>query len=134
MKKETARILIIIGIALIVLQLLSFTGNAKSGVKIQISAETFLYDMMFLVGYFLVGIVGAALMVVGIIFYNIANNKADRRRKKAARKSIVPADVLAHCELVGNNGQLLAYLQSCVNNGLIEREKVNELFELYKKK
>lgn len=64
MKKGKARI--IVGVILIVLQIMSLAGNAKAGISIQLSS---LYDITYLIGYFLVGIIGVVLLIFGIIAY-----------------------------------------------------------------
>lgn len=64
MKKGKARI--IVGVILIVLQIMSLAGNAKAGISIQLSS---LYDITYLIGYFLVGIVGVVLLISGIVSY-----------------------------------------------------------------
>ncbi len=71
MKKGKVRI--IIGFILVLLQLLSVLGNAKSGAKISLSFDNpniFLYDLIGLFSYFLVGIIGVVLLVSGLIAYN----------------------------------------------------------------
>lgn len=68
MKKGTIRI--VIGIILIVLQLLSLLGNARSGVGIKISFESlavFIYDLIATVSYCFVGFLGLVLMISGIV-------------------------------------------------------------------
>ena len=70
MKKGIARI--IIGIVLVVLQLMSLAGNAKAGVGIQLSfssAAVFVYDLISLISYCFVGIIGVILLITGIIAY-----------------------------------------------------------------
>ena len=64
MKKGKARI--IAGVILIILQIMSLAGNAKAGVVIQLSS---LYDITYLIGYFLVGIIGVVLLISGIVSY-----------------------------------------------------------------
>ena len=64
MRKGIARI--VIGIILIVLQLMSLIGNMKAGVGFQLSFASpaaFLFDLIFLISYFLVGIIGVILLV-----------------------------------------------------------------------
>lgn len=64
--------LIVIGIILIFLQLLSLVGNMLSGVEFQLSTDTFtlfLFDLSYLLGYFLIGILGVILLIVGIVRY-----------------------------------------------------------------
>ena len=68
MKKGTIRI--VIGIILIVLQLFSLLGNARSGVGIKISFESlavFIYDLISMVSYYFVGFLGLVLMISGIV-------------------------------------------------------------------
>lgn len=62
MKKGKARI--IVGVILIVLQIMSLAGNANVGMIFQLSS---LYDITYLIGYFLVGIVGVVLLISGIV-------------------------------------------------------------------
>jgi len=71
MKKGTG--LKIIGTILIVLQIISLIGNAKMGVKPFPAAS--LYDFTYLIGYFLVGIIGLILFVCRFII-------ATRREKQ----------------------------------------------------
>lgn len=70
MKKGVVRI--VLGSILIILQVMSVVGNtlAGKGSSIQISFDSialFVYDLIFLVSYFFVGIVGAILLVSGLI-------------------------------------------------------------------
>lgn len=70
MRKGIARI--VIGIILIVLQLMSLIGNMKAGVGFQLSFASpaaFLFDLIFLISYFLVGIIGVILLLFGIRAY-----------------------------------------------------------------
>ena len=63
---------IIIGTILIVLQTLSAIGNALAGVKIQLSFKTlavFIYDLVYLISYFFIGIIGLILLISGIVAY-----------------------------------------------------------------
>ena len=65
MKKGKIRI--IIGCVLIVLQILGIIGNSKSGLSFNLSfdnIEIFLYDLIFLIGYFLIGIIGIILLIL----------------------------------------------------------------------
>ena len=74
MKKGIKRI--VAGSIMIILQVLSLIGNAKVGIGIQLSfysVEVFLYDLMYLVGYLFVGIVGAILLIWGINAYSKDN-------------------------------------------------------------
>ena len=73
MKKGTG--LKITGIILIVLQIVSLTGNAKMGVKLYQIAS--LYDIVFLLSYFLVGIIGLILFVWGCIIATRRENQTD---------------------------------------------------------
>ncbi|MBR2869156.1 MAG: hypothetical protein IKB88_08885 [Clostridia bacterium] len=66
MKKGKVRI--IIGFILVLLQLLSVLGNAKSGAKISLSFDNpniFLYDLIWLFSYFLVGISALLIRLFG---------------------------------------------------------------------
>lgn len=75
--KGTMRI--VIGVILIALQLMSLAGNAKAGVGIQISFDSLavlMYDLIVAASYCFVGIVGAVLLISGII----AHNKGDSMR------------------------------------------------------
>ena len=68
MKKGVARI--IVGTVLILLQIMSFIGNAHAGIGIQISFDSiavFAYDLVVLISYCFLGIVGVILLVSGII-------------------------------------------------------------------
>ncbi len=62
--------MIIVGIILIVLQILSLLGNISSGNFVffhNISNPfVFLYDLIYLIAYFAVGIIGVILLIVGI--------------------------------------------------------------------
>lgn len=63
---------IIIGVFLILLQTISVIGNASAGVGIQISFSSvavLVYDIIGLVSYFFVGIVGCLLLFSGIIAF-----------------------------------------------------------------
>jgi len=44
----------------------------------------------------------------------------------------VPEDIAAHCGLTGNNDQLITYLKTCVDKGLLTQEQSSALFEEYK--
>ena len=71
MKKGITRI--VLGTILISLQALSIVGGLKSGYHISISTATmalFLYDLIFLVSYLLVGIIGIILLISGLFAYN----------------------------------------------------------------
>lgn len=71
MKKGTTRI--IAGIILIVLQVMSLIGNAKTGISINLSFESatvFIYDLLFLIGYLVFGILGLILLIWGFKAYN----------------------------------------------------------------
>ena len=68
MKKGLSRR--IVGTLFIIIQLISLAGNAKAGVGFQLSFDSmplFLYDIMFLVGNYFVGILGAIFLISGII-------------------------------------------------------------------
>ena len=70
MKKGIERI--ILGAILIILQLMSFVGNAQAGNGIQISFDSlgvFLYSIIFLVSYCFFGIMGVVLLIFGIRAY-----------------------------------------------------------------
>lgn len=76
--KGTKRI--VIGAILIALQLMSLLGNANSGVGIQISFDSlavFMYDLIFVVSYFFVGIVGAVLLISGVIAHHKGEPESD---------------------------------------------------------
>lgn len=73
MKKGTG--LKIIGIILIVFQIISLIGNAKMGVKPFPVAS--LYDFTYLIGYFLVGIIGLILFVCGCIIATRKEKQTD---------------------------------------------------------
>lgn len=67
MKKGIGRI--IIGAVFVILQIMSIAGNAKAGISTQLSFDSlgvFLYDLIFFVSYYFVGIVGVILLVSGI--------------------------------------------------------------------
>ena len=67
------KIRIITGCILIVLQILGIIGNAKTGLSFNLSFDNigiFLYDLIFLIGYFLIGIIGVILLITGLIAYN----------------------------------------------------------------
>ena len=71
MKKGLSRI--IVGILFIIIQMLGLTGTAKAGVEVQLSFESlslFAYTLMYLVGYYFVGILGAVFLISGIIARN----------------------------------------------------------------
>lgn len=66
MKKGKIRI--ILGSALVILQIMSFLGNAKAGIGIQISFDSlglFIADIIYLVSYCFVGIIGTILLISG---------------------------------------------------------------------
>ena len=69
MKKGTGRI--IGGVVLIVLQLISFVGNAKSGdIGIHISFDNsadLIHSIAYTLGYCAIGIIGLILLIAGII-------------------------------------------------------------------
>lgn len=68
MKNGKARIAL--GASLVILQIVSFLGNAKAGTGFQISFSSpgvLLYDLIVLVSYCFLGIVGVILLVSGII-------------------------------------------------------------------
>ena len=72
--KGTKRI--VIGVILILVQLMSVIGNVQQGVGAQISFASsglFLYDLIFTVSYYFIGIVGAVLLISGLI----ANRKEE---------------------------------------------------------
>lgn len=76
--KGTKRI--VIGAILIALQLMSLLGNANSGVGIQISFDSlavFMYDLIFVVSYCFVGIVGAVLLISGVIAHHKGEPESD---------------------------------------------------------
>lgn len=88
MKKGIGRI--ILGTVLVILQILSIAGNAKAGISTQLSFDSlgvFLYDLIFLVSHYFVGIVGVILMVSGFIAYR----KGDQQ-KPAEEEVIIPTD------------------------------------------
>ena len=60
---------IVSGVVLIILQIVSFIGNASSdnGLQIQLSLDTLRFDIPYLIGNFLVGIIGIILLVIGIV-------------------------------------------------------------------
>ena len=67
MKKGTARIGL--GCTLIVLQILSIMGNIKTGVSFSFSfasIPSFLYSLMFALGYYFVGLLGAIMLLSGL--------------------------------------------------------------------
>lgn len=71
MKKGKIRI--IIGCVLIFIQILSILGNAKAGITIKLSFDNFsvfLYDLIVLLSYLSVGIIGVILLIWGICAYN----------------------------------------------------------------
>ena len=61
---------IITGVVLIILQILSLSGNAKAGnAEIRISFNTvgaFFHSLSYAFGYLLVGIIGVILLIYGI--------------------------------------------------------------------
>ena len=61
-------------------------------------------------------------------------NKMKRNAKKVSNKLNISEDILAHCEFVGNNEQLMSYLQTCVNDGLLTQEQSDALAKAYKRK
>ena len=76
MKKGVKRI--ILGSILIALQVVSFIGNTLAGTSsIQISFDSpalFVYDLVFLISYFFVGIVGLILLISGIVAHYKKNS------------------------------------------------------------
>lgn len=68
---------IVFGILMVLTQCISLAGNAKSGVSIRFSTDTLgvmLFDLGTIISYFFVGIVGAILLVSGIIAYVKSGN------------------------------------------------------------
>lgn len=63
-----------------------------------------------------------------------------RRERKIVKKKIkklssdlkISSDIPAHCESVESNDNLAAYLQTCVEKGLLTEEQSTVLFEAYK--
>jgi hypothetical protein len=70
MKKGKKRI--ILGASLVVLQIMSFFGSAKTGIDIHLSFDSFAlfaYDMIGLISCCFVGIIGAILLISGVRAY-----------------------------------------------------------------
>lgn len=65
MKKGTVEI--IFGSVLIFLQILSYIGNAKAGVTIELES---VYDLIFLFSYSFIGIIGIVFFILGLISIN----------------------------------------------------------------
>jgi hypothetical protein len=99
----------------------------------------FVYDAILTISYCFVGIIGVCLFCVAKIIAHreLSHNNEWKKKKKAKKisdKLNISADILAHCEFVGNDDQLMNYLQTCVNNGLLTQDQSAALFEAYKQK
>lgn len=65
MKRGTVKI--IFGSVLIFLQILSYIGNAKAGVTIELES---VYDLIFLFSYSFIGIIGIVFVILGLVAIN----------------------------------------------------------------
>ena len=87
MKKGKVRF--VLGIVLVVLQAISIMGNAKAGISMQVSFVSLgvlVYDLIFLVSYNLVGIIGIILLVSGIKVRRKGDKKEPIVEEKIATK------------------------------------------------
>lgn len=95
MKKGIVRV--IVGLILIILQVMSVVGNALAGTgrSIQISFDTlalFVSDLIFLISYFFVGIVGAILIISGLIARSKGEQNDQPPKEEVAIKKNVEED------------------------------------------
>lgn len=89
MKQKRGTLLIIFGIILIILQLMSIAGNVKAGFFPSLRFDSlglFLWDLVFLFSYLLVGILGVALIIIGERIYNKHKNARSNKIQNAYYK------------------------------------------------
>ena len=70
---KRGKVRIVLGMILIVIQLLSVLGNYKTGQHITVTfanPAVFIYELIYLVSYFFVGILGMILVASGMFAYN----------------------------------------------------------------
>lgn len=99
MKKGLVRI--IIGCILIFFQALSVMGNCAQGQVISISfanTSVFLFDLISLISYFLVGIIGTILLISGLVAYNrtkedLDDNEESDADRQATKQEATPQEI-----------------------------------------
>lgn len=88
MKKGKKRIML--GASLVVLQIMSFFGSAKTGTDIHLSFDSvalFVYDMIGLISYCFVGIIGAILLISGVRAYTTGEHQTPIAEDEVAQET-----------------------------------------------
>lgn len=94
MKKGLVRI--IIGCILVFFQALSVMGNCAQGQVISISfanTSVFLFDLISLISYFLVGIIGTILLISGLVAYKRTKEDRDDNEESSADRCALKQEV-----------------------------------------
>lgn len=71
MRKGIVRI--VVGVILVLLQIMSMVGNASAGNALTTSMATS-YSAGHMLGYYMIGIIGLALLIWGIVAFNKSKN------------------------------------------------------------
>ena len=118
MRKGKTRI--VLGAILIILQLVSFAGNAKTGNGIQISFASpalFVYDLIVFVSYCFIGIVGMVLLISGIVAYiKLDTNQNPKNTPENAKQSAAQvSSKQRYCKFCG--GAIDLHSKKCTKCG-----------------